>query len=77
MQKWTVRTSSIYKCFLWLYCIVLGCRDLFQSMGLPVFIFLALLFFIPFALLVLEFVGFCWYFFVFNSDCLLSIYISC
>jgi hypothetical protein len=56
MQKWTVRTSSIYKCFLWLYCIVLGCRDLFQSMGLPVFIFLALLFFIPFALLVLEFV---------------------
>ena len=35
---------------------MLGCRDLFQSMGLPVFIFLALLFFIPFALLVLEFV---------------------
>ncbi len=50
-----VSISNIYQWILIFYCILLAARDLLQSMGAPVFLFLALLFIIPFALLSWEF----------------------
>lgn len=50
----TIKISYIYKFALYVYCISLVFRDLLQSMGLPVFVFLVSLFIIPFVLLFFE-----------------------
>lgn len=47
--------SSTYRWILIFYCILLTARDLLQSMGAPIFLFLALLYIIPFILLSWEF----------------------
>ena len=56
MSELKLKVYSIHKLILCLYCIILACRELFQSMGAPVFVFLALLFIIPFAVLLWEFI---------------------
>lgn len=55
MPEVKLKVRDVYKLMLCLYCIILACRELFQSMGEAVFIFLALLFFIPFAVLAWDF----------------------
>lgn len=55
MLELKLSICGIYKKILFFYCVLLACRDLLQSMGAPVFFFLALLFIIPFALLLWEF----------------------
>lgn len=55
MPELKLKVQGIYKLLLCLYCILLACRELFQSMDAPVFIFLALLFIIPFVILLWEF----------------------
>lgn len=47
--------NGIYRWILIFYCILLVVRDLLQSIGAPVFLLLALLFIVPFALLAWEF----------------------
>ena len=54
-MKRGIATSCIYKWMLCFYCVLLVLRELLQSIGVPIFVCLALLFAIPFVLLLWDF----------------------